>query len=108
MKLEKILEGIEEIDKYNIEDNYILVEFWTDTAGQDVPVEIEHSGSISDFVAQFEEYAKSYNVNEEVELYVPMRGKKGVPDEISVLLSDCKEVKSTLLIIADKLKKAII
>ena len=86
---------------------YGLVEFWTDTAGQDIPTEFYYDGSPEDFVAKFTECANNYDVDEEVELYVNMRGKNGVPDTVRELLDDCQEAKDTLMEIAEKLQEAI-
>lgn len=74
-----------------------LVEFWTDTAGQDIPVEIDFDGTKEDFCEKFTEYAENYSVDDEVEIYVGMRGKDGVPNTVKDLLDDCKEAKETLM-----------
>ena len=84
-----------------------LIEFWTDTAGQDIPTEFEYDGTPEDFVKQFTERAENYNVDEEVELYAGMRGQRGVPNTIKELFDDMQEAKYTLIKIADKLQKAI-
>jgi len=84
-----------------------LIEFWTDTAGQDIPTEFDYDGTPEDFVKQFTERAENYDVDEEVELYVNMRGKNGVPNTVRELLDDCQEAKDTLMEIAEKLQKAI-
>lgn len=104
-RIEKVLEemGI----KYDIRKDYALIEFWTDTAGQDIPVELNYDGSVEDLVKHFIEYAENYDVDEEVELYAKYRGQRGIPDSIRVLLDDCQEAKDTLMEISDKLQKAI-
>jgi len=84
-----------------------LIEFWTDTAGQDIPTEFDYDGTPEDFVKQFTEKAENYDVDEEVELFVNMRGKGGVPNTVKELLDDCQEAKDTLMEIAEKLQKAI-
>lgn len=84
-----------------------LIEFWTDTAGQDIPMEFDYDGSSEDFVKQFTERAENYNVDEEVEVYINMRGKNGVPNTVRELLDDCQEAKNTLMEIARKLQEAI-
>lgn len=89
------------------EDDSALIEFWTDTAGQDIPTEFDYDGTPEDFVKQFIERAENYDVDEEVELYVGMRGKNGVPNTVRKLLDDCQEAKDTLMEIAKKLQKAI-
>lgn len=84
-----------------------LIEFWTDTARQDIPTEFDYDGTPEDFVKQFTERAEMYDVDEEVELFVGMRGKNGVPNTIRELFDDCQEAKDTLMEIAKKLQKAI-
>lgn len=89
------------------ENDSALIEFWTDTAGQDIPTEFEYDGTPEDFVKQFTERAENYDVDEEVELYAGMRGQRGVPNTIRELFDDMQEAKDTLMKIADKLQKAI-
>jgi len=87
---------------------YVLIEFWTDTAGQDIPYEYDGwDGTAEDLVKDFVRYAENYDVDEEVELYVNMRGQNGVPSTIRELLDDCQEAKDTLMKIAEKLQAAI-
>lgn len=101
--------GIGKYDWHKNEDDswYGLVEFWTDTAGQDIPTEIEFDGTAEDFVKEFCKAAENYDVDEKVALYVNMRGKNGVPDTVRELLDDCQEAKDTLMEIAEKLKEAV-
>ena len=112
-RIEKVLEELginykwHEDGGYTDASHYALVEFWTDTAGQDVPTEFGFDGTASDFVKQFTECAENYDVDEEVELYVDMRGKQGVPGTVRELLDDCQEAKDTLMNIAQKLQEAI-
>lgn len=95
--------------KYNNSDSwYGMVEFWTDTLGQDISVEFNFDGSAEDFVKQFCEHAENYDVDDEVELFIGMRGKPGVPNTVRELLNDCQEAKDTLINIADELKSAIL
>lgn len=115
--MERIEEVLEEMNiKYEFEEKlpypgkdswYGLVEFWTDTAGQDIPTEIEFDGAAEDFVDKFAEAAERYDVDEEVELFVDMRGKNGVPNTVRELLDDCQEAKDTLMEIAKKLKDVL-
>jgi len=87
---------------------YVLIEFWTDTAGQDIPYEYDGwDGTAEDLVKDFVKHAENYDVDEEVELYVNMRGQNGVPSTIRELLDDCQEAKDTLMEIAEKLQAAI-
>ena len=92
--------------RYEIEDQSAFVEFWTDTAGQDIPTEFDFDGTAEDFVKKFTEAAENYDVDSEVELYAGMRGQRGVPETIREIIDDCEEAKATLLSIAEALKKA--
>lgn len=112
--MERIEEVLESMDiKYLYHKNedgkdwYGLVEFWTDHSGQDIPTEFDYDGTAEDFVKQFIESAENYDVDEQVEIYVPMRGTRGCPSTIRELLDDCQEAKDTLMEIAGKLQDAI-
>ena len=95
----------EQVSKYDIDDTSAWLEFWTDTAGQDIYVEWDYDGSVNDFIDKFYEYADNYDVDDEVELYAGMRGQRGVPSSIRELLDDCQEAKDTLMAIADGMYK---
>ncbi len=108
MTFKEIKEILEEKGvKYEIRSKkgYGLVEFWTDTAGQDIPTEFDFDGTPEGFIKEFVERAENYDVDNEVELYANMRGKQGVPETIRGLIDDCQEAKDTLLDIAKALKK---
>lgn len=106
--MNRIIDVLEDMDvKYNIGDGIALVEFWTDTAGQDIPTEFEFDNTPQNFVDQFTYYADSYDVDEQVEMYADMRGRFGVPDTIREILDDCEEAKQTLMTIATALQRAI-
>jgi len=109
-RIEEVLNN--ENVRYDYHENedgtyYGLVEFWTDTAGQDIPTEIEFDGTAEDFVKKFCEVAEGYDVDDEVEVFVPMRGERGIPCRVMDIVKDCQEAKDTLMKIAGKLQKAI-
>lgn len=110
-RVEKILDALDVKYDYHknehSDDWYGIVEFWTDTAGQDVPTEFDFDGTAEDFVKKFCEAAESYDVDEEVEVFASMRGENGVPSTIRELLTDMQEAKATLMDIAEHLKMAI-
>ena len=111
--MERIKKTLEKLGYgYDIEEQkngtwYGLVEFWTNTAGQDIPTEIEFDGTAEDFVKQFCQSAENYDVDEEVSVYVSQLGKRGVPDTVGKLLDDCQEAKGTLMRIAKALQYAL-
>ena len=117
-KVERIYKTLSNLDvkctvRYHAENEtkvknvYALVEFWTDTAGQDIPTEFEYDGTPEDFVAKFTEAAESYDVDEEVRIYSESLGKRGVPSTMTELFADCQEAKNTLMQIEKALKRAI-
>lgn len=113
--MKRIEEALSEMDvkfEYTLptEDTcgYVLIEFWTDTAGQDVPYEYDGwDGTAEDLVKDFVRHAENYDVDEEVELFVDMRGQNGVPSTVREILDDCQEAKDTLMKIAEKLQAVI-
>ncbi len=108
MQMKNVENVLDDFDVlYKISNKTALVEFWTDTAGQDIPVEFDYDGTEKDFVKKFCDYAEAYDVDEEVELYAGMRGTRGVPDTIRELLNDCQEAKDSLMNMAEKLKNCI-
>lgn len=86
---------------------YALAEFWTDTAGQDIPVELYFDGTAKGFAEKFREHAESYDVDEEVKLFIDSLGERGVPSDVSTLLADCREAKDTLMGLASKVSEAL-
>ena len=107
-RVEYVLEKIGIKYDYHKNDDgtwYGLVEFWTDVAGQDIPIEFEFDGTAESFVEEFSRVAEMYDVDEEVELYANSRGKNGVPSTIRELLDDCQEAKDTLMKIMNELKE---
>ena len=104
--MNKISEVFEDEDiKADINENHALIEFWTDSAGQDIVTEIDYDGTPQDLINQFVNRAESYDVDDEVELFVTQRGKNGIPNTVRELLDDCQEAKDTLMKLANNLKK---
>ena len=107
----KEIEGIlkEKGVKYEIkpEEKRGSVEFWTSTAGQDIPVEFDFDGTPKDFIEQFANRADLYDVDEEVALFTSMLGKNGIPATVKELIDDCQEAKDKLMDIAAALMKLI-
>lgn len=108
--MERVKETLERLKiSYDIREElhegkwFALVEFWTDVAGQDIPVEFYFDGTAKDFVEKFSEYADNYDVDEEVELFANMRGKNGIPETIRELLDDMQNAKDTLMKIKTEL-----
>lgn len=93
--------------KYDIMEDKAMIEFWTDTSGQDILTEFDFDGTPEDFVTKFKERAEAYNVDNEVVTYINMRGTRGIPNTVRELLDDCQEAKNTLSFIAENLSDTI-
>ena len=109
-KLNRIKAAIEEVANFE-EDNeedgkFATIEFWTDTAGQDVIIQFNYDGTSDDFMEQLRNYVNSYDPNEETKLYSENMGQNGVPDSIETILEDCKEAQSTMQDILNECEKA--
>lgn len=98
----KILEK----NNWNVEvnDGILSIEQWSNL-GEDLVEEIEYTTK-KDFIENFERIVENFDVDEHVELWLPLRGKKGVPDvSIRELLKDAEEIeqlyKTTLKEIKD-------
>lgn len=103
-ELKKVLDELDV--KYDLREGYFLLEFWTDTAGQDICYELD-SDNAEEIIKGFTEYAEEYDVGEEVSVYEGSRGEGGVPADYETLVADIKEAKETLLKIADRLKEGV-
>lgn len=104
-EMERIYNVFDEMDVRINDMNGVTVEFWTDTAGQDIVVEFDYDGTPEDFIREFNDKADAYDVDEEVALYINSLGKRGVPSTARELVKDCEEAKETLMEIADRLNK---
>ena len=58
--------------------------------GEDWFVEFEHDNNAETFINNLKEYVYNFDIDEEVEPYIEMRGKRGVPSSISDLLKDAR------------------
>lgn len=79
------------------QDNGFYIELYRDTpAGEDWHVIIWFNGSDNGFINSFRKYVEDFDVDEEAEIYIESRGKRGVPSSISVLVKDAEWKKETL------------
>ena len=79
------------------QDDEYYIELYQDTpAGEDWHVTIWFDGNDNSFINSFREYVESFDVDEEVEIWIGSRGKNGVPNSISVLVKDAEWKKETL------------
>jgi len=72
--------------------------------GEDWYVIIWFDDTEEDFIKSVRTYADNFDVDEEVEPYIEMRGQRGVPNSISALLEDAKWKEKTLEDLADALE----
>ena len=62
--------------------------------GEDVIISLIYDGTEENFIRQFERYAEDFDAEEHAEMYINMRGKRGVPNcTIRELLNDAEEIK---------------
>ena len=112
-RIEKILEE-NDISVSSISDNhfddedddyYLDIELETySPEGEDVLISFGYNGSEDGFVDRFSEYAEDFDVDDHVEMYVNNRGKNGIPNSISDLVTDAKWIKNMLLKVAKELE----
>lgn len=106
-KITKVLKNneVKLSKKYEADNNefYHEVEFYSD-AGEDVVETVFYNGTSKDFVRAFKEMADDFDADEHAEMWIDLRGKRGVPDSIRVLINDADSIKEFLLKVADELE----
>jgi hypothetical protein len=106
--LDEIVDTAEDLGwSVKVFDDYVMFETWTDHAGQDLIIETDSTDpkEVIDFVIDF---ARNYDVDDEVELFVEFRGQRGVPERIRDIIEDCEEAESLYAELADELYKLTI
>lgn len=58
------------------------------------------------FIKAVRQRALDFDINDEMRLWIPLMGEKGVPEDAEVLLEDAKWKKQALLDLSDALEKA--
>ena len=79
----------------SLEDNKtkdVSIEFYTDTVGQDVFIELSDVSDLNDFYDKLLEYIDNWDIDEELKIWTEMVGKQGVPD-IRTLVEDHEEIE---------------
>lgn len=92
-------------EKYEADNNEFFqeVEFYSD-AGEDVVETVFYNGTSKDFIRAFREMAMIFDADEHAKMWIDLRGKRGVPDSIRVLINDADSIKEFLLKVADELE----
>ena len=85
-KLDEII-NLEKGESIDVE-----IEFYTDTAGQDVFIELSDVSDLNDFYDKLLEYIDNWDIDEELKIWPEMVGKQGVPD-IRTLVEDHEEIE---------------
>lgn len=83
----------------------ICIEFWTNTAGQDIVTEFDYDGTPQDFIKKYRDRADAYDVDEEIDVWSEIRGQRGVPSDYKTLLADMEEAKNTLMEVSKQLNQ---
>lgn len=93
--------SIEEVTKQ--EDDYYVGLNQRTPAGEDWYLIIWFNGTTEDFILQLKIYYNNFDIDEEVEPYISMRGKNGVPNSISILLEDAEWKETKIKELSDDL-----
>jgi len=73
--------------------------------GEDWFVDIIVNNDVNKLIEEISSYAENFDIDEEVEPYIEMRGQRGVPSSISDLIEDAKWKKDQLANLANELQK---
>ena len=95
-------EGINFDEGFQNGELYVEMNFGSDL-GEDFVFSVWSDGTNKDFVEKFGEYATDFDPDEHVEMWLPSRGKNGVPSSIRALLNDADSIKERLEELAEKL-----
>lgn len=98
-KIRDIIENLD-WDVYEDETDIELEKY--SPLGEDFIFSINNNDNI---VEQIIDYAENFDTNEHAEMYINIRGEKGVPNSIKDLIEDAEDIKQMLLELANELKK---
>ena len=103
--LEDIRDVVEELGwSFREYDDYVMVENWTDVAGQDIFFET-NSKDPAEVIDEIIDYASNYDVDDEFDVYNEYRGKNGVPSSARALLEDLENAQEMWDELAEALGK---
>lgn len=97
----KVVKILEEMDfricgTYKQDEEFVSELEWYSPAGEDIIITIWHDNTDEDFVDGFSDYVLDFDPDEHAEMYVDIRGTRGVPDSIRVLIDDADAIKEHL------------
>lgn len=100
-KMNEIIEGC----SFRVveEDDDVYISQYT-PYGEDWNEVIVYDGTDEDFIKGLKERLEGFDVDEEVEVWVDLRGKNGVPSKISELLKDAEWKKEQLENLVNKIQ----
>lgn len=88
--------------KREVLDNGVEIEYsFYSEKGQDFRFYVSVDHELEDVRA----YANNFDIDDEVEVWLPYRGTRGVPATITELFDNAKSIKSKLLQIVEALEK---
>lgn len=76
-------------------------------AGEDWIVELEVNNDVNTLITSLKEYVDNFDVDEEVAIFIEMRGTHGVPSSIRTLLEDAEWKYETLKNLLKDVEKSI-
>ena len=86
--------------------SYAEIEFTSDN-GEDVVFTVDYAtNDFLSFIQGFRDCANDYDPDEHVEMWIPYRGKNGVPKSIRTLLDDADSIGDVLMKTAEELYRA--
>lgn len=77
-------------------DGSVELENWS-PAGEDLNVSLYEK----DVIREMREYANDFDPDEHAEMWIEVRGKRGVPNSIRTLIDDADEIEKMLETLAD-------
>lgn len=88
------------------ERNYIVLEKYS-PKGEDfiALIDFDADNQVETFMVDLMEYAEDFDIDEHIEMWIPMRGKGGCPESISDLAEDAKAIKEMLMELYNELEK---
>lgn len=75
---------------------YTEIELCPTPTGGDFLALVWHDNTAAGFAKGLKDFVRGYNVDDEVEMYVPMRGKGGCPSSIQALVDEMKWRKKSV------------
>ena len=95
------------VNVYKQDKNYYAELEFNSHAGEDFVFDIWFDGTVEDFADNLWEYSQGFDPDEHAEMWVPSRGKNGVPSSIRALIRDAEDIQEELETVAEKFRKEV-